>query len=70
MNDCLHMNIVRVAEIGGDGPRPPSSDGVFTYYCKNCHFTLYVKFTDAPPIVVTHGRPDAAPAPKAEEKKK
>jgi hypothetical protein len=54
MNDCPHMNLIRVVEIGGEGLRPPQ-DGVFTYYCKECHRTLYVKFTDAPPIEVTMG---------------
>lgn len=56
MSDCKHMNLVRVASMDGSGPRPPQ-DGVFTYYCKDCHLTLYVRFTDAPPIIVTHGRP-------------
>jgi hypothetical protein len=56
VNDCQHMHLVRVASIGGDGPRPPQ-DGVFTYYCQDCHSTLYLKFTDAPPIIVTMGRP-------------
>ena len=57
MNDCQHMNLVRVAEFDGTGPRPPSKDGVFTYYCKECHFTLYLKFTEAPPITVSYGTP-------------
>lgn len=60
MNDCQHMHLIRVVEIGGDGPRPPSADGVFTYYCQDCHLTVYVKFTDAPPITVAYGKPDAA----------
>ena len=57
MNDCEHLHIVRVAGIPpGSGPRKPQ-DGVYSYYCQDCHFTLYVRFTDAPPIVVIHGTP-------------
>ena len=59
MADCDHVEIVRVVDIGGSGLRPPQ-DGVFTYYCKACHLTLYVRFTDAPPIVVKYGKPDDA----------
>ena len=52
-DQCTHLNLVRVKAIGGGGLRPPQ-DGVFTYYCKGCHLTLYVRFTDAPPIGVTY----------------
>ena len=53
MSECEHMNLIRVAAIGKPGPRPPQ-DSVYTYYCKDCHFTLYVRFTDAPPITVSY----------------
>ena len=51
---CEHNHLIRVED--GGGLRPPQ-DGVYTYYCLDCHLILYIRFTDAPPIIVTHGRP-------------
>lgn len=53
---CPHMHLIRVLEIGSDEPREPQN-GTFTYYCQGCHLSLYVRFTDPPPVVVTYGRP-------------
>lgn len=53
--NCEHIHVTRVASFGG-GTRPPQ-DGVFTYYCEDCKLTLYVRFLDAPLIVVTYDTP-------------
>jgi hypothetical protein len=53
--NCEHVHLIRVEEIGG-GLRQPQ-DGVYTYYCQDCKTTLYLRFTDAPPVVVRYGKP-------------
>lgn len=58
MADCDHVEIVRVVEIGGKTLRHPQN-GVFSYYCKTCHLTLYVQFTSAPPIRAVYGNPES-----------